>query len=104
VHARKADLEVRFRGGLAAGGERLIGVELGQGLGDLHQPAVIGLRLARPVVGYARELGDREVHLHARAVASVGAHRADEVLRQLMVRVEEAQEGALGVGVRDHDA
>ena len=65
---------------------------------ELHAVALVQLR---PL--HQRQLVERQVDLDARAVADERGERGQEVGRHVML-VDEAEEGALGVDVREHDA
>jgi hypothetical protein len=91
---------VRAVGRNATAGDGLIVVEVGQRFRQLHESSVVRPHAVAVVIAPdPRELGDRKVHLHARAFASVGPDAAEEVPGKLGP-VDESKERAFGVGVR----
>ena len=102
MHGRDAELDVRV--GRRAAGARLglRRVHLGDRRVDLHDPAVVRLHAVAADRGGDRQPVDREVDLHARALAAVGRERRPELLRERAPASTQAQEGRLRVGVREH--
>ncbi len=64
-------------------------------------PRWYGWTPSPPIAAAHRQPVDREVDLHARALAAVGLDRGAEPVRQRAV-VDQAQEGRLRVGVGEH--
>ena len=101
-HARDAELDVRGRRRDPAPRALLVGVHAGERQRELDQPAVVVLQPGGRALD-PRQLAEREVDLHAGALAAVGADRR-RGRRVELVAADQPEQGPLRVGVREHGA